>query len=96
MEGLPVSKGYSVIFVVIDHLTKYGHFKTLVHPYIAQVIFEEFMKNVFKLHRFPRFVVSDSDPIFLNTFCKAIFQSQGSSLDFSSTYHPNQMEKLKP
>lgn len=83
-----MSKWLSVIFVVVDHFTKYVHFMVLAHPYIAQVVVENFIEQAFKLYGFPKSVVSNRDPIFLNSFWRALFQSQGSSLDYSSSYHP--------
>ncbi len=50
IEGLPVSQGFSVILVIIDHLTKYGHFLRLAHPYSASQVAQLFMANIFKLH----------------------------------------------
>jgi len=88
IEGLPVSKGFSVIFVVVDRLTKYGHFVPLAHPYSASTVAQVFMANILKLHGLPSTIVSDRDPVFTNTFWKELFHLQGISLAFSSTYHP--------
>jgi hypothetical protein len=35
IEGLPFSHGYSMILVVVDRFTKYGHFLYLSHSFIA-------------------------------------------------------------
>lgn len=38
IEGVPKSKGYSVIMVIVDRLTKYAHFIPVKHPYTATSI----------------------------------------------------------
>jgi hypothetical protein len=50
IEGLLVSQGFSIIMVVIDRLTKYGHFLPLAHPYSASTVAQLFLANIFKLH----------------------------------------------
>lgn len=52
-ESLPKSKGFSVIFVVVDHLSKYTHFLPLAHPYIVMTVAQMFLDQVYKLHGFP-------------------------------------------
>ena len=65
IEGLPQSHGKEVIFVVVDHLTKYAPFMALSHPYTDAKVAQLFMDNVFKLHGLPNTIVS---PIFTSKF----------------------------
>lgn len=88
IDGLPSSLGKSVIFVVVDLLTKAAHFMTLQHPYTALTVAQAFLDNVFKLHGCPKSIVSDRDLVFLSDFWKELFALQGASLKFSSAYHP--------
>jgi hypothetical protein len=46
IEGLPKSKGFSVILVVVDRLTKFTHFLLVKHPYTAAAIAQIFLDNV--------------------------------------------------
>jgi hypothetical protein len=88
IEGLPPSHGYTVILVVIDRFSKYGHFLPLSHPYTASTFAHLFLSQIFKLHGMPQTIVSDRDPLFTSSFWRELFHLQGISLAFSSAYHP--------
>jgi hypothetical protein len=88
IDGLLWSQGKNAILVVVDRLSKYGHFIAVAHPYTTVQIADIFMKEVFRLHGMPRSIVSDHDPIFLSRFWEAFFKLQGSLLCRSSAYHP--------
>lgn len=88
IDGLPPSQGKNAILVVVDRLSKYGHFIAVAHPYTASQIAEIFMREVFRLHGMPRSIVSDRDPIFISHFWAAFFKLQGTKLCRSSAYHP--------
>lgn len=88
VDGLPLSNGKSSIMVVVDRLSKYGHFLAISHPYTAAGIAEIFTKEIFRLHGMPRSIVSDRDRIFISKFWESFFSLQGTKLCRSSAYHP--------
>ena len=88
IDGLPNSRGKTVILVVVDHLSKYGHFVTLACPYTAGSVARIFFEQIFKLHGIPRTIVCDQDAVFTSLFWKELFHMQGTNFNFSSSYHP--------
>lgn len=97
IEGLPKSGSYTVILVVIDKFTKYGHFLPLAHPYSALTIAQLFLDNIYRLHGLPQAIVSDRDPIFTSALWRELFRLTDTKLLMSSSYHPQtdaQTERL--
>lgn len=86
--GLPLSHGKTAIFVVVDRLSKAAHFMPLQHPYTASTVAQLFLDNVYKLHGFPKSIISDRDAIFLSSFWKEFFKLQKVHLLPSTAYHP--------
>ncbi|OMO91168.1 reverse transcriptase [Corchorus capsularis] len=59
ITNLPSSQGKTTIWVVVDRLTKYGHFIALVPHITAPALASVFHQEVGRLHGVPRTIVSD-------------------------------------
>jgi len=97
IEGLPKSKSFDTILVVIDKFTKYGHFIPLAHPYSALSVAQLYMNNIYKLHGMPKVLVSDRDKVFTSNLWQELFRLADTVLNMSSAYHPQtdgQTERL--
>lgn len=67
-EGLHISGGYEVIWMVVDQLSNYAHFIPLHHPYMVKSVAKSFVQDIAKLQGFLRTFVIDRDRIFISSF----------------------------
>ena len=68
IEGLPISDEEDKILVVVDRLTKYAHFIGVKRTDFAKETAKDFCKNIYKLHGFPKIIMSDRDAKFKGNF----------------------------
>nr|KYP65719.1 Transposon Ty3-G Gag-Pol polyprotein [Cajanus cajan] len=88
LTHLSSSVGHTVIWVVVDRLSKYAHFIALPTHFNASSLASQFMIEIVRLHGFPRTIVSNRDKVFLSSFWRELFRLHGTKLCFSSAYHP--------
>lgn len=54
IEGLLNLKAKDTILVVVDLLTMYGYFLTLLHPFTTLTMAQEYLTHIYKLHGTPK------------------------------------------
>ncbi|KAL0554256.1 hypothetical protein IC582_008173 [Cucumis melo] len=98
ITGLPRSlRGFTVIWVVVDRLTKSAHFVPGKSTYTASKWAQLYMSEIVRLHGVPVSIVSDRDARFTSKFWKGLQTAMGTRLDFSTAFHPQtdgQTERL--
>ncbi|KAL0539426.1 hypothetical protein IC582_023638 [Cucumis melo] len=98
ITGLPRTlRGFTVIWVVVDRLTKSAHFVPGKSTYTASKWAQLYMSEVVRLHGVPVSIVSDRDARFTSKFWKGLQTAMGTRLDFSTAFHPQtdgQTERL--
>jgi hypothetical protein len=88
IDGLPTSRQFNCIMVVVDKFSKYAHFIPLKHPYTAATVADLFVDSVYRLHGMPKMLVSDRDPVFTSKFWQGVLKATGTELNMSTAYHP--------
>ncbi|KAL0560323.1 hypothetical protein IC582_000724 [Cucumis melo] len=98
ITGLPRTlRGFTVIWVVVDRLTKSAHFVPGKSTYTASTWAQLYMSEIVRLHGVPVSIVSDRDARFTSKFWKGLQTAMGTRLDFSTAFHPQtdgQTERL--
>ncbi|KAL0544263.1 hypothetical protein IC582_019376 [Cucumis melo] len=98
ITGLPRTlRGFTLIWVVVDRLTKSAHFVPGKSTYTASKWAQLYMSEIVRLHGVPVSIVSDRDARFTSKFWKGLQTAMGTRLDFSTAFHPQtdgQTERL--
>jgi hypothetical protein len=88
MVGLPPSKGFDVIMVVVDQFSKMAHFIPTKESAMAQESGRLFFMHMFKHHGPPKDIVSNGDPKFTSKFWQALWKPMGLELKMSTSFRP--------
>ncbi|KAL4011458.1 hypothetical protein IC575_028517 [Cucumis melo] len=89
ITGLPRTlRGFTVIWVVVDRLTKSTHFVPGKSIYTASKWAQLYMYEIVRLHGVPVSIVSDRDARFTSKFWKGLQTAMGTRLDFCTAFHP--------
>ena len=79
---------HDTVLVVIHRFSKMDHFVPCSKTISGEDMAELFLKNVVRLHGFPKDVTFDRGPQFISHFWHQLVQTLGTSMNLSSAYHP--------
>jgi hypothetical protein len=85
---LPKSGGFDSILVIIDSLTKFGHFIPCKESMNSREVAALFLRDVWKLHGTPEKTISDRGTQFNSKFMRHLYKRLGIRPSFSTAYHP--------
>ncbi len=88
VELLETTKRHNSILVVVDKLIESSHFTLVRDTYRASEIKQVFIKEVVRIHGFPKKIISDRASIFTGRFCTIIQGALQKQLNFNIAYHP--------
>ena len=85
--GLPKSKAYGSIIVVVDRFSKYVTFIATPIDCTIEETTTLFLKHVAKYWGLPKYIINDHNPRFIGKFWTELFKLMGSELHFSTSCH---------
>jgi len=88
VTGLPRSKGYDAICVVVDRLTKQRHLIPCTTTITAEELGVLFCDRVVRYHGLPETIVSDRGPQFASRFWKHLCSCLKIDARLSTAFHP--------
>jgi len=88
MVGLPKSKGYTKIWVIVGRFPKMEHFIQLKTEEHLKELALTFMIEIWRLYWLPESIVSDSDTRFTSKLWTSLMQLQQVMFNMSTKVHP--------
>src|SRR5438105_6769743 len=89
ITGLPrTQKGNNSIWVIVDRLTKVAHFIPMKTMYQGDELAELYIQHILRLHGVPSRILTNRGTQFTSYFWKCLHQALGTTLDYSTAYHP--------
>ncbi|KAI3676156.1 hypothetical protein L1987_85756 [Smallanthus sonchifolius] len=79
---------HDTIWVIVDRLTKSGHFLAIKETDKMDKLTHIYLKEVVSQHGVAIFIISDHDALFTSRFWKSLHKALGTRLDMSTSYHP--------
>ena len=87
--GLPrIQSGFDSIWVIVHRLTKSAHFLPVKITYTLDRYAKLYVDEIIRLHGAPVSIVADMDPRFTSRFWPSLQQAMGTTLKFSTSFHP--------
>lgn len=87
VTGLPVSQGNTTVLTVVDRFSKMTRFIALPKLPTAKETAEIMINHVFRVHGFPRDIVSDRGPQCVSRFWREFCRLIGATASLTSGYH---------
>ncbi|KAK8534012.1 hypothetical protein V6N12_047412 [Hibiscus sabdariffa] len=76
------------VWVIVDKLTKSAHFIPIRSNYTVDKLAKLYISEIVRLHGVPLSIISDRDPKLTSRFWRALHDALGTSLNFSTAFHP--------
>jgi hypothetical protein len=87
--GLPhTPRGYNLIWVIMDRLTKSVHFIPIATMYRVRQYAELYMSHIIRYHGILKTIISDRGSISVGHFWEQLNECLGTHLIRNSAYHP--------
>ena len=77
-----------LITVVVNRFTKMAHFVACHKTDDASYVADLYFKEIIRLHRVPRTILSNRDTKFISHFWRSLGHLLGTKLLYSTTRHP--------
>jgi len=88
ITALRMSNGKDALWVIIDRLTKMGHFAACQGTGSPEDQADHFLRQVIRPHGLPSSIVSDRGSLFTSDFWRRVSEAHGILRNLSTAFHP--------